>query len=141
MDATIFRFKDGKVSEKDAKKLVDKFVEKKYTLIDKKFIKLMQNTTKDSTAIVTSSDKFSKGDNKYIDQIIWKEGLADNITDGKDLIIIVVNKKLAPEVKTLQEAKGIITADYQNYLEKEWIKSLRSKYPYTLNKEVFDSIK
>jgi len=141
VDAIIFRFKDGKVSEKDAKSLVEKFVEKKYTLDDKKYLKLFQKTTKDSTAIITSADKFSKGDNKYIDQISWKEGIANNITDGKDLIIIVVNKKLNPEVKTLQEAKGIITADYQNYLEKEWIKQLRSKYPYTLNNEVFDTIK
>ncbi|MEI6822769.1 MAG: peptidylprolyl isomerase [Bacteroidota bacterium] len=141
VDAIIFRFKDGKVSEKDAKSLVEKFVDKKYTLDDKKYLKLFQKTTKDSTAIITSADKFSKGDNKYIDQIDWKEGIANNITDGKDLIIIVVNKKLAPEVKTLQEAKGIITADYQNYLEKEWIKQLRSKYPYSLNKDVFDSIK
>ncbi len=141
VDATIFRFKDGKVDTKDARKLVEKFVDKKYTLDDKKFIKLIQKATKDSTAIVTSNDKFSKGDNKYVDQIKWQEGIADNITDGKDLIIIVINKKLAPEVKTLSEAKGIITADYQNYLEKVWIKSLRNKYPYTLIQEVFDSIK
>ncbi len=141
VDATIFRFKDGKVDAGDAKKLVEKFVDKKYTLDDKKFIKLMQKASKDSTSIVTTSDKFSKGDNKFVDMIKWEVGIANTINDGKDQIIIVVNKKLAPEIKTLSEAKGIITADYQNYLEKEWIKDLRNKYPYSLNKEVFESIK
>jgi len=34
----------------------------------------------------------------------------------------------------LNEA-GIITADYQNYLEKEWIRDLRVKYQVVVNRE------
>ena len=48
---------------------------------------------------------------------------------------------LLPEQKSLIEAKGIVTADYQNYLEKEWLKTLRTKYPYQVNQEVYNSIK
>ena len=48
---------------------------------------------------------------------------------------------LKPEVKQLNEAKGLVTADYQNYLEKEWIASLRARYPVQVNKEVLAKIK
>jgi peptidyl-prolyl cis-trans isomerase SurA len=48
---------------------------------------------------------------------------------------------LAPTNKTIPEAKGLITADYQNYLEKQWIASLRSKYQFTVEKEVLSTVK
>ena len=34
-----------------------------------------------------------------------------------------------------------MTTDYQDYLEAEWIKQLRAKYPVVLNQEVWESIK
>ena len=43
--------------------------------------------------------------------------------------------------KSLSEAKGMITADYQGYLEKEWIEVLRKKYQYNVNKSLLDTIK
>ena len=46
-----------------------------------------------------------------------------------------------PEPKSLSEARGLITADYQNYLEQLWIKELKAKYSVELNKEVFKTVK
>jgi peptidyl-prolyl cis-trans isomerase SurA len=51
-----------------------------------------------------------------------------------------VKRKIAPEPKSLDEARGMITADYQSYLEKDWIESLRKKYSYKVNQEVFSSL-
>jgi peptidyl-prolyl cis-trans isomerase SurA len=45
-----------------------------------------------------------------------------------------------PEPKTLKEAKGMVTSDYQNHLEKEWIAEMRSRYPVTVNEEVVKSL-
>jgi peptidyl-prolyl cis-trans isomerase SurA len=56
------------------------------------------------------------------------------------VIFVVKHNLVAPEPKLLKEAKGLITADYQNYLEEEWIKQLRSKYPYEVNQGVFESL-
>ena len=44
-----------------------------------------------------------------------------------------------PEPKELSEAKGVITADYQNYLEEQWISELRAKYEVSINEEVVES--
>jgi peptidyl-prolyl cis-trans isomerase SurA len=39
------------------------------------------------------------------------------------------------EPKTLKEAKGMVTSDYQDYLMNEWVKELRAKYPVVINEE------
>ncbi len=141
LDATIFTFKEGKVKEADARKFAEKIYNKQLSNNNVKIDEMIAKLSKDSAAVEYKHDKFLKGDNKLIDQIKWQEGVSENLKDGNNLVIVIVNKKLVPEPKTLNEAKGIITADYQNYLEKEWLKSLRQKYPFTVNKEVFDSIK
>jgi peptidyl-prolyl cis-trans isomerase SurA len=43
--------------------------------------------------------------------------------------------------KTLMEAKGLVTADYQTYLEKEWIEMLKKKYSIEIDNDVLSSIR
>jgi peptidyl-prolyl cis-trans isomerase SurA len=85
--------------------------------------------------------KFSRGDNQYVDTIKWVKGVSNNIPSGKSIIIVNVKDILPPQPKTLEDARGSVTADFQALLEKEWIKSLRSKYPYKINQEVLAQIK
>jgi len=59
--------------------------------------------------------------------------------DGKFYVANIKNLIPSKE-KELDEAKGLITSDYQSYLEKAWIEELRSKYNYTVNKEVLYSL-
>jgi len=84
--------------------------------------------------------KFSEGDNDIIDKIKWKKGITDIMNQNGKTVFVVVHSKIAPEPKTFNEAKGLITAAYQDYLEKEWIQQLRGKYPVTINEEVLKTI-
>ncbi|NNF21951.1 MAG: hypothetical protein HKN67_08410 [Saprospiraceae bacterium] len=45
-----------------------------------------------------------------------------------------------PVGKTLEEAKGYVIADYQDYLEKKWIEDLTKSYPIKVNKSVLKSL-
>jgi peptidyl-prolyl cis-trans isomerase SurA len=54
---------------------------------------------------------------------------------------VIINEMIAPEPKTLSEARGLITADYQNYLEVEWIKELKRKYTVKVNQNVLSGLK
>ncbi len=84
--------------------------------------------------------KYEEGDNSIIDKAVKKVGV-QQIENGDKLIFLVrINKILEAGSKELSEARGLITADYQNYLHDEWIKSLREKYSVTLNQKVFDSL-
>ena len=85
--------------------------------------------------------KFAKGDNALVDGIEWKPGTSKLIPLGDTAnAIIVVHKVVAPEPKLLNEIRGTITAEYQNYLEKAWISELRAKYPVIVNREIFNTI-
>jgi peptidyl-prolyl cis-trans isomerase SurA len=38
------------------------------------------------------------------------------------------------------DVRGQVTNDYQDQLEKQWIATLREKYPVVINEEVLDSL-
>jgi peptidyl-prolyl cis-trans isomerase SurA len=85
---------------------------------------------------------YSKKDNETVDKVSWVAGtMSADIDAEKSIIIVRVNKVLAPSPKSIAEARGLITADYQNYLEKEWIGMLRKRYSVTVDKAVLDTIK
>jgi peptidyl-prolyl cis-trans isomerase SurA len=42
--------------------------------------------------------------------------------------------------KQFSEVRGAATADYQTYLEKNWLDNLRKKYPVAVNDPVFKSL-
>lgn len=85
--------------------------------------------------------KYMKGENMNLAGIEWKPGTSELIplADNENAIV-VVHQVVSPEPKLLNEVRGAMTADYQNYLEKEWISELRAKYPVTINREVFNTI-
>ena len=43
--------------------------------------------------------------------------------------------------KTLKEARGLVTSDYQVELEKKWVQSLKERYPVTINEKVLDKVR
>ena len=45
------------------------------------------------------------------------------------------NNKRISKTKPFDEIKGVVIADYQNYLEDEWMKELKAKYPIKVNKK------
>jgi peptidyl-prolyl cis-trans isomerase SurA len=86
---------------------------------------------------------YLKGENKDLDAN-WKEGVIEkNIVDEKEKKnhVMVVNKILQKTPKTLAEARGNVTADYQTYLENEWLTYLKNKYIVKVNEDVLATIK
>lgn len=85
---------------------------------------------------------FNNGENDFVDKN-WVPGTSLDIKSEKDnkIVIVVTNKLLKPEPKSYQDSKGMVTADYQTYLEKEWIASLKAKYPVTVDQAVLSTIK
>lgn len=60
---------------------------------------------------------------------------------GRDVTMIKkVSEIIAPTRKSLEEARGYVIADYQDFLEKEWVASLKDMYEVKVNEEVLSSI-
>jgi peptidyl-prolyl cis-trans isomerase SurA len=101
-------------------------------------IKLMNKKSK--LNIGYERGKYEKGTNKIIDKVAPKEGISQKVKADNSVYVVKINAILKPANKKISEARGLITADYQNYLQDKWIKELKSKYKVTVNEEVVKSI-
>ncbi len=52
----------------------------------------------------------------------------------------VNGETIPPEPKLLSEAKGYHIADYQQFLEENWVRELRKKYPVKVNKKLIKKL-
>ena len=53
-----------------------------------------------------------------------------------NLHLVVVGAKVPPGPMAFEETRGPVIRDYQEYLDKQLIQSLRKKYPIKVNKSV-----
>lgn len=136
LDAVIYTCSHEEAAKK-TRELLKKLEKKKITEDE-----LLKEVNKDTTAGLTvKADKFLKGDNEIIDKIQWVAGYSENIKLNGQIVFVKVIGKIAPEPKSLKEARGLVTAEYQKFLEDEWIKSLQEKYPVEMNREMISKIK
>lgn len=134
-DLKVFQCKNEKISKKAFGMLNDE--KNKHTVQN-----IMKTINKKDTSNITIIEKglFLKGDNKTVDAKIdvLKEKA---VYIGKDANKIIFINKVDPQSKSLDEAKGLITADYQTFLEEKWIKDLKEKYKVEVFKETLKNIK
>jgi peptidyl-prolyl cis-trans isomerase SurA len=81
-----------------------------------------------------------KGENEMIDERHGVTGPGPVVKDNGTSSFVIIKGVHSPEPKKLDEARGQITSDYQEYLESEWLKSLREKYPVQVNRELLNRI-
>jgi peptidyl-prolyl cis-trans isomerase SurA len=60
--------------------------------------------------------------------------------DGTYTLVYVDKLHAGVEQKSLDEARGFVVADYQDYLEKQWDADLRAKYPVKVEEKTMKSI-
>ena len=86
---------------------------------------------------------YQRGDNQYVDQTEWKVGVRNEIASTVDqsTTIVCIREVRKPEQKTLKEARGLVTSDYQVELEQKWVKSLKERYPVKINEKVLDKVR
>jgi peptidyl-prolyl cis-trans isomerase SurA len=69
---------------------------------------------------------------------VWGKASKDTVGLQNYYTTTWVTGKTDP--KPLSEVKGLVTADYQNYLEEKWIDALKNKYKVTVNQELLHKI-
>ena len=83
---------------------------------------------------------WEQGKNGAIDKYGFKLKGAEFTPSEQMPVIVCLGKTLKAPAEWTDE-KGKVTTDYQDYLEAEWIKALRAKYPVVINEEVWQKIK
>jgi peptidyl-prolyl cis-trans isomerase SurA len=104
---------------------------------------ILKNVCKGDTSkpcLNITESLFEKGDNSILDSIGWNPGVSQQIyRDGKYGFIVKKGTK-APAQKTLQDAKGVCIADFQQLLEQQFLTEMRKKYKIVVNEKLLESI-
>lgn len=83
---------------------------------------------------------FAREDNMLLGKTPWKVGISEDIADNGQIVIVQFKEIIPPTVKKLDEARGMITSEYQTYLEQQWIAAMRTEHKYQVNREVLYTI-
>ena len=123
LDASIYSCVDKK-SAKRAMKLAKK---------GKSSGEILSKCNMDNAIAVTvESTKFERNSKPILDQINWEKGVQKLADENERFKFVVIHEVLPPTQKLLDENRGIVTSDYQNYLEKKWIEQLNTLFPVQL---------
>jgi peptidyl-prolyl cis-trans isomerase SurA len=125
----LIQVKDGETRTK-----VESLLDQKE--VDKQELTDVFNTSTENNIQLTDV-AVEKGDNPVVDYYIWSgpkpEGFDETTT-------FVHGKITSNEQKMLKDAWGLYSSDFQEQVEKEWIDSLKKKYPVKINKKVLNKI-
>ncbi|UOQ72392.1 hypothetical protein [Hymenobacter cellulosilyticus] len=91
-------------------------------------------------AVQIQQRSFQKGDNKVVDELLSKGPGTYTVNKDGRYYAVTIDKVLPAGPKTLAEARGQATSDYQNFLEKQWISQLRDQYPVKVNQPEVDKL-
>lgn len=123
----------------------DKATEKKARAIIKKcsadtVVVTLRKALNDSiTRVKIDKGLFAKGENKAIDGKVLKG--EEFVPESKFPVVFVVGKLLKTGPEDFTDVRGLVTSDYQNYLEEKWLKELNQKYKIVVNEDVLKTVK
>ena len=85
---------------------------------------------------------FKAGDNATVDRMVFKisNPVVSNDTNKDYPIDAVYGKKLKKYPDDYTDVRNQVVEDYQDMLEKEWVASLRQRYPVIINESVLKTI-
>ncbi|WP_299250708.1 peptidylprolyl isomerase [uncultured Cytophaga sp.] len=115
----------------EAQRQADRFANLQLFTTSKKYLETKYNSKTPLTLQVTEG-MFGKNENELINKCSWMEGNCTFVHNNRNYLI-VIDRIEQPRNKTFEESRGLVISDYQGYLESEWIKELKLKYPVEIN--------
>lgn len=82
---------------------------------------------------------FKQGDNQNVDNLIFKDK-SKALKPQKDYPETDVLGKIYKKPRTYKDVRGMVTSEYQNMKEKEWVESLRAKFAVKVNDDVVETV-
>ena len=89
---------------------------------------------------VKISNGYFAQDHPYFKNANWQAGRQTVEIAGGKVAALEVEKIEEPRTKTFAEARGTVINAYQRILEKQWLDSLKEKYPVKVNKEELEKL-
>jgi peptidyl-prolyl cis-trans isomerase SurA len=91
--------------------------------------------------VMTNSGIFEEGSDALPKNTKFQLGTSEIVKEGEYYFVTRVDKVIPKSVKTLDECKGKMVNDYQQYLEQRWVDDLKNEFTVKVNKDVFEKVK
>ncbi|NBU80487.1 MAG: peptidyl-prolyl cis-trans isomerase [Flavobacteriaceae bacterium] len=91
--------------------------------------------------IMTNSGVFEEESDGLPKTMKYNLGVSDVFKEGEYYFVTKVDKIIPEGIKTLEECKGKIVNDYQQYLEQRWVDDLKQEFTVKINTDVFENVK
>jgi len=99
---------------------------------------------KEGKEVVTVKElTIERGRNKTLDGMTWEGGKLSAMEPDKatkSFNFLKIEEILPAGDKKLEDARGYVVADYQDYLERQWIEELRKAYSVKVNKKTLKNL-
>lgn len=105
------------------------------------FIKEKLNVKDGAVNIMSKVGVFEEGNEALPKNLLFETGISDIFKEGEYYFVTKVNKIMPAGPKELSECKGKVINDFQQYLEENWVNSLKSEFKVEVNQAVFESVK
>jgi peptidyl-prolyl cis-trans isomerase SurA len=90
---------------------------------------------------MTNVGMFEEGNDALPKNLKQEVGVSEILKDGDYYFVTMVNKILPAGPKSLDECKGKVINDYQQYLEQNWVNELKKEFTIKTYPEVFEKVK
>ncbi len=97
--------------------------------------------TKGVVNVMATTGVFEEGSEALPKTVPFNKGLSEVVKEGNYYYVVQVNDVKEAGPKTLDECKGRVINDYQQYLEENWVANLKQEFKVSINKAVFDDVK
>jgi peptidyl-prolyl cis-trans isomerase SurA len=83
---------------------------------------------------------FERGDHPVTDKVDWAPGLYGPFLLNGSHLLVHVHGIQAPRPQEFREVRGLVVADYQNHLEREWVAKLRNRYEVVVDYPLLETL-
>ena len=91
--------------------------------------------------VMTNSGVFEEGSDALPKTMKYNLGVSEVFKEGEYYFVTKVDKIIPEGVKTLEDCKGKMVNDYQQYLEQRWVDDLKQEFTVKINMDVFEGVK
>ena len=91
--------------------------------------------------VMMNSGVFEEGSDALPKTMKYDVGVSDVFSEGEYYFVTKVEKVMPAGVKTLEECKGKLINEYQQYLELRWVDDLKSEFTIKINNDAFEHVK
>ena len=85
--------------------------------------------------LIINQGVYERGEHMFVDRAVWKNNTDTEVILGNVHVLVQMHEVTPARSKTFDEVRGLVITDYQDFLEQEWVKELKQKYPVTINRK------